>query len=142
MAYHVQRAVGMGGPTGDLLYKWTPDWALSVVCDNAKPSEILEGTACALYIKKMSELYPNPPMPVAPGVPINLPANPVDRAQAEAAVQAVVDARAIAQAQQTQGFFDGVFDRAENYNNQTSNNPSTALYWVLGIVTAIWLVKR
>lgn len=135
---------GLGGPTGTFLYKWIPDWALGISCDNTTPDKVVTGSACDLYFKKMAQLYPLPPMPVAPGVPVNLPANPASREQAEDIVQAVVDARANAQREQTQNFFNEVAWGLEEYENRTTAaaNTNTLLFWGLGIVAAIWLVKR
>ena len=138
----IVRQHGLAGPTGTFLYNWIPDWGLSISCDNTTRDKVVTGSACDLYFANMDRLYPRPPMPVAPKPPVNLPENPIDRAQAEAAVQAVIDARARAQREQTYNFFSDVADGVDAYDKRTTDNGNTLLYWGLAAVMAVVLIKR
>lgn len=137
-------AVGLSGPTGQFLYNWIPDSLLSLSCDNTPRSNVVIGSACDHYLTRQDALYPKPPMPVAPAPPVGLPQNPLDRVQAEAAVQAVIDDRARRQAQATQDFYTGVADGLEDYNNRKSSNLAW-LGWALvavGVVVTANALKR
>lgn len=134
--------VGMGGPAGTFLYNWIPDSVLGMSCLNADRKTVITGSACDIYLRKMDELFPLPAPPVTVGVPQNLPANPESKAQADAVIQAMIDAQAIAQKQQTDGFFSQVADGLDEYNNRTSDNPTyIAVAVALGLGVLV-LLKR
>jgi len=134
--------VGMGGPTGSFLYNWLPDWALGVSCDNANRADIVSGSACDLYLKKMDALYPPPPMPVTPLPPVDLPENPYSREQAQAAVDAVVQDTRNRQQQQNLDWARAVAAGIDEYENRQAPQQTNLLFWGLAAVAAIWLIKR
>jgi len=115
---------------------WLPHW-IDTPGENAQKWGFYPGA-------DINQVYPAPPMPTPPIVPVGLPENPIDGPSAAAAVQAAIDRRAKLQAQQTAEFFAGVDARltaAEDARRKESEM-SFAVMLGLGALVALVVLPR
>jgi hypothetical protein len=83
--------------------------------------------------------YPNPPMPPGPGVPENLPENPVDRESAQGAVDSTIFLTEWQR--QNQQFFEDLNARLEA--EKKANESKVPLWmWAAGAGLVVFMLAR
>jgi hypothetical protein len=114
---------------------WLPYW-VDTFDENAQKWGLFPGA-------NINQKYPAPPMPTPPGVPLNLPANPLSLPTAQAAVDDVVAQRARQQALDTSAFFANVTAQLDAANAERAKETQNAIrntMLLMGAVFAGFLV--